>query len=101
MKRLSKEKVIRIHSMLINQTGGIDGIKDERLLESALGAPFQTFDGEDIYKVSMRSSEYVNVSDVCLMFGGGGHPRAAGATVNGDVETVKQKVLAEVRKVLK
>lgn len=61
----------------------------------------QKEDGEDIYKVSMRSSEYVNVSDVCLMFGGGGHPRAAGATVNGDVETVKQKVLAEVRKVLK
>ena len=32
MKRLSKEKVIRIHSMLINQTGGIDGIRDEGLL---------------------------------------------------------------------
>ena len=50
MKRLSKEQVIRIHSMLINQTGGIDGIKDEGLLESALSAPFQTFDGEYIYK---------------------------------------------------
>ena len=48
MKRLSKEQVIRIHSMLINQTGGIDGIKDEGLLESALSAPFQTFDGEYI-----------------------------------------------------
>ena len=48
----------------------------------------------------MRSSQYVNVSDVCLMFGGGGHPRAAGATVKGDVETVKQKVLTELKKVL-
>ena len=50
MKRISKEQVIKIHSMLINQTGGIDGIKDEGLLESALNAPFQTFDGDYIYK---------------------------------------------------
>jgi death-on-curing protein len=50
MKRISKEQVIKIHSMLINQTGGIDGIKDEGLLEFALNAPFQTFDSEYIYK---------------------------------------------------
>lgn len=50
MKRISKEQIIDIHSMLINQTGGIDGIKDEGFLESALNAPFQTFDGEYIYK---------------------------------------------------
>ena len=60
----------------------------------------QKEDEEDVYKVSMRSSQYVNVSDVCLMFGGGGHPRAAGTTVKGDVETVKQKVLTELKKVL-
>lgn len=50
MKRLSKAQVIKIHSMLISQTGGKDGIRDEGLLESALNAPFQTFDGEYIYK---------------------------------------------------
>ena len=50
MKRISKEQVIKIHSMLVNQTGGSDGIRDEGLLESALNAPFQTFDGEYIYK---------------------------------------------------
>ena len=50
MKRLSKEQVIKIHSMLIDQTGGTDGIRDEGLLESALNAPFQTFNGEYIYK---------------------------------------------------
>lgn len=53
------------------------------------------------YKVSMRSNNYVNVSDVCFMFSGGGHPRAAGALVQGDIEQVKQKVMAEVKKVLK
>ena len=56
---------------------------------------------ENSYKVSMSSNDNINVSDVCLMFGGGGHPRAAGALVEGTVEEVKQKLLVEVRKVLK
>ena len=56
---------------------------------------------ENSFNVSMRSNDYINVSDVCLMFGGGGHPRAAGALVEGTVEEVKQKLLVEVRKVLK
>lgn len=55
---------------------------------------------EGSYKVSMRSNEYVNVSDVCFRFGGGGHEKAAGALIQGDIEQVKQKILNEVRKVL-
>lgn len=55
---------------------------------------------ENLYKISMRSGDYVNVSDVCLMFGGGGHQRAAGATVQGTLEQVKERVLKEVRKAL-
>ncbi len=54
----------------------------------------------DEYKVSLRSTEYVNVSDVGLMFGGGGHPRAAGATVTGTVEEVKEKLMKVIKKVL-
>lgn len=56
---------------------------------------------ENAYKVSMRSNDYVNVSDVCLMFSGGGHEKAAGALVQGDVEQVKQKIIKELKKVLK
>lgn len=55
---------------------------------------------ENAYKVSMRSNEYVNVSDVCFRFGGGGHEKAAGALIQGNIEEVKQKILNEVRKVL-
>lgn len=58
-------------------------------------------EGENTYKVSMRSNEYVNVSDVCIPLGGGGHPRAAGVKVDGTVEEVKNQLLDEVRKVLK
>lgn len=50
MKRLTKTQVISMHGLLIQKTGGSQGIRDEGLLESALNAPFQTFDGEDVYK---------------------------------------------------
>lgn len=35
------------------------------------------------YKVSMRSNGRVNVAEVAMKFGGGGHVRAAGCTMNG------------------
>ncbi len=35
------------------------------------------------YKVSLRSDEKVNVAEVVSNFGGGGHARAAGCTMNG------------------
>jgi len=57
-------------------------------------------DEENAYKISLRSFDKVNVSDICLMFGGGGHPRAAGALIQGSVEQVKEKVIKEVRKAL-
>lgn len=46
---ISKEQVFKIHTSLINETGGIDGIRDENLLDSALNSPFQTFDTKDLY----------------------------------------------------
>ena len=58
-------------------------------------------DNEDKYKVSMRSTNYVNVSDVCYIFGGGGHPKAAGCLISGNIEQVKDKIMKELRKVLK
>ena len=43
------EQVTRIHSSLIAKTGGLDGIRDKNLLDSALKVPFQTFEGKDLY----------------------------------------------------
>ena len=49
MKRIDTEEVLKIHSMLISATGGIDGVRDKGMLISALNAPFQTFMGEELY----------------------------------------------------
>lgn len=57
--------------------------------------------GDKGYKISLRSLEYVNVANIALSLGGGGHNKAAGAFVTGTPEQIKQRALREVRKQLK
>ena len=53
-------------------------------------------------RVSMRSkSDAVDVCAICQKFGGGGHTAAAGARVRGTLTEVEEKVLEEIREVLK
>lgn len=49
MIRLSQKQILMLHSQLIKETGGSDGVRDEKLLSSALEAPFQTFAGEELF----------------------------------------------------
>ena len=49
-------------------------------------------DGKSFH-VSLRSRSRVDVAEVAVSLGGGGHPRAAGATVEGDLEQVTSKVM--------
>lgn len=51
-------------------------------------------------KVSLRSNEKVNVDEIALLFGGGGHLKAAGFPINGDLEAVKEKIINEVKRYL-
>jgi death-on-curing protein len=41
--------VIKIHEILINEYGGIHGVRDLASLQSALSRPFTTFDQKDLY----------------------------------------------------
>lgn len=38
MKRLSVPHIVLMHSALIKETGGMEGIRDENLLDSAINA---------------------------------------------------------------
>jgi len=49
MKRLSIETVIAMHSELITQSGGLDGIRDTTMLDASINSPFHTFDGQYLY----------------------------------------------------
>ena len=82
------------HEGLVEIGRDIDGVEVSIFLHEIPEKP-------NGYKISLRSKEYVNVSDVCIMFGGGGHIRAAGAFCLGTVEQIKEKIVAAIRKQLK
>ena len=78
------------HEGLVEIGRDIEGVEVSILLHET----------EKGFKVSLRSNDYVNVSDVCLMFGGGGHPRAAGCLLQCSLEQAKQKIINEVKNYL-
>lgn len=47
------------------------------------------------FKASLRSNDYVDVSEICMLFGGGGHVKAAGATINMNLQEAKKAILQE------
>ena len=63
---VSKETLIKSHTMLIKQFGGLDGVLREDALDLALNNPLQTFDGQDLYptdldKITKLSYNIVNL----------------------------------------
>ena len=48
-------------------------------------------------KVSWRSRLGVNVAEIATSFGGGGHEQASGATIEGELAEIQQRVLAVTR----
>ncbi|MDD4495671.1 MAG: DHHA1 domain-containing protein, partial [Eubacteriales bacterium] len=48
-------------------------------------------------KVNLRSNEYVDVSKIASHFSGGGHIRASGCIISGELEDVKVQVINKIR----
>lgn len=53
-----------------------------------------------LFKCSFRSANNINVSDICRSIGGGGHAKAAGCSVEGTLDEVRNKLLEITRKAL-
>lgn len=49
MIKFSKDKVLLLHQLIAQETGGSVGVRDEGLLESALETAFSSFDGQEFY----------------------------------------------------
>ena len=49
MIKFSREKVLLLHKLIAEKTGGDANVRDIALLESALESAFQTFDGKELY----------------------------------------------------
>jgi len=50
MIRFDKDKVLLLQQLVIESTGGLAGVRDLGLLDSAIESVYQTFDGEELYK---------------------------------------------------
>ena len=56
MIKFSKEKVLLLHQLLTQETGGAAGVRDSNLLDSALESAFQTFDGKELYPTKQEKA---------------------------------------------
>ena len=65
MKKLSKEQILMLHRELIRETGGLDGLRDEGLLDSALNAPFQGFGGSDVFPSLQQKGARLGYGLIC------------------------------------
>ncbi len=50
MIKFSKEKILLIHQLIAEETGGSVGVRDSGLLDSAIEGIYATFDGKELYK---------------------------------------------------
>lgn len=102
MKRLSKEQILLLHSQLIQQTGGSDGVRDHTLLESAIEAPFQFFDGNELYPTIQAKAArlgYGLIKNHCMIDGNkrlGAHAMLVFLALNGIELLYTQQELYEV-----
>ena len=49
----------------------------------------------------MRSKRYIDVAEICSNFGGGGHIRAAGCTINSSIDEAKKIILDEIKELFR
>ena len=101
MKKLSKEQILMLHTQLIQQTGGSDGVRDYNLLDSALENPFQSFGGEELYPTIQAKAArlgYGLIKNHCMIDGNkriGTHAMLVFLALNGIELKYTQKELYE------
>lgn len=79
----------------------LEGIVSQlRVTQGVETAIFMYQIGEGEYKVSLRASGYVDVSKVAQTFGGGGHTKAAGLSMKGNVQNIIDRLAKEIGKQL-
>lgn len=90
---LQKEVFDFYHATSVDVDGVIDQLRVTRGIEVAV--LYYEYE-PNVYKFSLRSNQYVDVSKIALHFGGGGHIRAAGFSLEGDRNQVAEQVLEQI-----
>ncbi len=93
-------------SQAMKQECGLGSDSDDGLVsfltsacEADVGVVFTEKDDGTI-DVSIRSMPGIDISNVAMRLGGGGHPQAAGCNLNSSLVEARERVLAELRRSL-
>ncbi len=62
MIKFSKEKILLLHQVMAEATGGDVGVRDEALLESAIENIYATFDGVELYPTKEEKAAQLGYS---------------------------------------
>ena len=62
MIKFSQEKVLLLHQLITQETGGDPGLRDIGLLDSALESAYATFDGTDLYPSKAEKAARIGFS---------------------------------------
>jgi len=79
------------------QSGEFDGIAGIGITIEGVEVAIFAREREDGFKLSFRSNN-IDVADICMLYGGGGHKLAAGCTINASLEDVRKAVIEETAK---
>lgn len=63
-----------------------------------IAAFFKNYGEPAVTRLSLRCSAPYSAADICIRFGGGGHARAAGATIALPLHEAVEKVIAELKR---
>lgn len=62
MIKFSRDKVLLLHKLITEETGGDPNVRDIALLESALESAFATFDGVELYPTKQEKGARIGYS---------------------------------------
>ena len=93
-----KQRTMEFYGVTAKDMDGI--VSQLRCTKGVEVAIFLYESGVQEYKVSMRSKETVDVSRIASYFGGGGHLRAAGCTMQGSIHDVVNNLTKHIEKQL-
>lgn len=67
-----------------------------RQIEGVQVGVFLKEKADGTFKISLRTLEPVNASEICRKLGGGGHARAAGCQIDGPLESAREKIISVI-----
>lgn len=91
---LRKRMSIEPSEYILNFSRAIKGVKVAVLFKENLGK-------RDEVSINLRSQGSPDVNKIARCFGGGGHKTASGATIKGNIDEVRRRVLAKIKETLK